>query len=793
MIQLIKHIVLSFFFVMLAGKTIHAQHLVRGRVADADNQNPLAAANIQIENTFQGTITNEDGIFTLPVDRFPATLIISYIGYESQKRLIQEPAPAPLSIYLKPIILEMDAIVIIAEDPAMAIMRKVIRQKQIWRKSLDNYRADAYSRLVFENDSGIVSISESLSEIYWDKTKGSREIIKSKRQTNNLSEGQNMAFASFIPNFYDDDIEIIGFKVIGPTHPDALDYYDFKLLKERRLDNKTVFDIQVIPAGKLQPTFEGTLAVLDEDFAVIDAALTPGASIRFPMPIQELNLFYHQQFRNYGGKVWLPVDFRANGTVKIGLTGLQFPAIKYKRVTAFTDFDINTILPDSIFQEENVVRIDSVSVKNDTLFTEKKVMVPLTREEEVAYDGLDSTLTLEKAFKPTGFLADMLEFTADGSEDDTTGSFNLLSVFSPQLWFNRVDGFHAGLDIRYRPIDPLMLRMGAGYKTGSKRWEYSGSVTFDFGPNKRWQGEIAYHHGTLPRSESQTYSLLFASFPALFGRADYFDYFLRDGIQAGLTYYFKEIRSRFGIGFISEDHRSLTKTTDYNLFGNDYVQRDNPLIQPGVLRSFKIHLQYGSRDYIPFGFVGQKRIKLEIEHSDPIIVSSDFTFTRYGLEADWHIPTYLTRRLLPNALDIHLSASYATGTLPLQRFGSIDGSLEYFTPYPVLKTRRGRPYEGEKHFLLYWEHNFRTVPFELINFDFLVDKGIGIIIFGGHGRTWISDQRMTELTFTPVYTDKFHHELGISVNGIFSLLRIDTAFRLESGTTYVGFSFARFF
>ena len=58
------------------------------------------------------------------------------------------------------------------EDPARNIMRKVIERKQQWRDSLRTYRAEAYNRFTLANDTGIVSINEVLTDVYWDREKG---------------------------------------------------------------------------------------------------------------------------------------------------------------------------------------------------------------------------------------------------------------------------------------------------------------------------------------------------------------------------------------------------------------------------------------------------------------------------------------------------------------------------------------------------------------------------------------------------------------------------------------------
>jgi hypothetical protein len=210
------------------------------------------------------------------------------------------------------------------------------------------------------------------------------------------------------------------------------------------------------------------------------------------------------------------------------------------------------------------------------------------------------------------------------------------------------------------------------------------------------------------------------------------------------------------------------------------------------MRSLSLKIQYGD-SFIPFGAIGQKRALFAIETSYPSLISSDYSFTMYTLNLDWRFTTFLSRRLLPNAIDLHISAGTSTGELPLQRFGVVDGSFEAVSVYASLKTRKQRPYEGERFFAFYWEHNFRAVPFELIDFSFAVENGIGIIIFGAHGRSWISDKTLSMLSFQPAYTNKFHHEIGFSINNILSFLRVDTSYRLDNQFLYVGVSLARFF
>lgn len=52
---------------------------------------------------------------------------------------------------------------------------------------------------------------------------------------------------------------------------------------------------------------------------------------------------------------------------------------------------------------------------------------------------------------------------------------------------------------------------------------------------------------------------------------------------------------------------------------------------------------------------------------------------------------------------------------------------------------------------------------------------------------------LSQLTDSPQYQNWFHHEIGLSINSIFSLLRIDSDQRLKGSDFILGMSIARLF
>lgn len=71
---------------LLFSSTVMAQTLsISGKVTDKNSQEPVIGASVLIEGTTNGTITDVDGNFTLSNVPSKGTLVVSYIGYATQK------------------------------------------------------------------------------------------------------------------------------------------------------------------------------------------------------------------------------------------------------------------------------------------------------------------------------------------------------------------------------------------------------------------------------------------------------------------------------------------------------------------------------------------------------------------------------------------------------------------------------------------------------------------------------------------------------------------------------------
>lgn len=765
--------------------------ILRGRVVDASTNETLPAATVQIAGTYRGTITNREGVFELAVDDLPVDLVVRYIGFRTDT--LTAHTETPLEFRLLPVIIEMRQMVVTDEDPAVSIMREVIERKKVWQEKLSTFEAQAYSRYTFSNDSGIVAIVESAATAWWDKDRGTREKITGTRSTGNVPFGDAMPAALTVLNLYNDDVEVSGHTLIGVTHPDALDKYVFTLEGMRSVDDVQIYDIAVKPKYRQTSAFVGTVSVMDGVFALIEARLRPGPAFLFPFPIRRYETTYLQQFSNYGGDIWLPVDLRSNTVVEISFGALlSVPPVFVDQVSRFTDYQLNIALADSLFEDGSWLQVDSLAVASDEGFQREGVVVPLNPEETIAYASIDSTHSLREAYELQGSLGRALNRRAEMEErrestDRVFGFFTRLGV-TPRLWYNRVDAFHGGVGYRKEfhreeSDQTFAIEVGAGLSTGQK-----GAAQVSYDGAVRWEKDLFINVGYRSENtftyQSRNKGRLSNSSLMLLGQEDYFDYYRRQGISVTGGYQIQAPRGTISATYLHEIHSPLSGNTSYDLLGKRELQRPNVSVIEGEMRTLTVELNFGSPPVILID--PSKYLAISAEFSLP---QSDFVFRRYYLRAGGRVTTFLRRRFIPATLDYGISVGLASNggrTLPLQRSFIVEGSTTGYHWDGSLHTLRGLPYQGNGIVFGYWEHNFRTLPFELLGLSSLVDRGYNVSIFGGHAFVRGSGKSR--------YSWRRHNELGLSLSGIFGLARVDFAYHIEEKRfLYPTFGLARLF
>lgn len=77
----LKHFLLFAVLVIVSTVTAVAQATLKGKIVDAENNEPLIGATVVVKGSTEGTVTDMDGSFTLNVKNGKIVLAISYVGY----------------------------------------------------------------------------------------------------------------------------------------------------------------------------------------------------------------------------------------------------------------------------------------------------------------------------------------------------------------------------------------------------------------------------------------------------------------------------------------------------------------------------------------------------------------------------------------------------------------------------------------------------------------------------------------------------------------------------------------
>lgn len=75
-----------------------SQGTVTGQVVSGSDGTPLAGVSVLVKGTSQGASTDFDGNYTIAIDNFPATLVFSYLGFETVEQEVE--APTDLDVTL---------------------------------------------------------------------------------------------------------------------------------------------------------------------------------------------------------------------------------------------------------------------------------------------------------------------------------------------------------------------------------------------------------------------------------------------------------------------------------------------------------------------------------------------------------------------------------------------------------------------------------------------------------------------------------------------------------------------
>ena len=760
-----------------AAWTASAQVRIGGTVADEQTETPLSGAHVFTEDMAQGAITNAEGRFVLELSALPEAIVVQHLGYAPRVFPVPPETRESLVIRLTPIVIPLEEVLVSGEGFASGLMEQVVRRKQRMFADISSLRMVGQTRLVLEGDDRIVHLGDTAFDLLWlygetepaDRTHHAyRAEVSAVSRTGAWDEELPLPAPHDVANLYEDFVTIQGQRMIGPTHPDALKHYVFRVAAERMLGDRTIYDLNVSPIGEEEAAFIGQISVMDEEFVLLEARLFPARHVVFPDPTSGWNVRYVQHFREVGDGFWAPVNLDMEGTLRVAVDTQHLRTVAFSRRTLLAGHTAN--IP--------AEQLASVTTPwSDPAFRYGQVLMPMTvRELDAIADLRAANLTLSEAFPPERRTGRFIGFL----DPENPGQLHWPVVMGYRFKFryNRVDGFFSSVGSEWDLFSDTHLSWRVGQATGLEQTRSYVSLTTPLGEQLLFR--ISYDRDVASQGAWSGHSEALASVQAALGGQDYFDYFRRTRYGAGMETSWRGLHLTAGVEQEKAEsiERQITRSWPFA-----QTFRVNPPVRDGTFRSVYATLALPRRATRTI-----RSAALRVEHGSPQRLAGDAAFTLLGGHIDLAQSTLHRHRPTPAGLHIRLQGGTSFGDLPPQRTALLDTGLELFDGFRLnrhhaFRSLHGRPLQGARHAAVFWRHDFTTLPFEWVRLWPLVRLRMGITLFGAHGRVRGQPAASGHEGFScipPGYCgDNFLHEVGVSLTRIGGTpLRMDITRRL---------------
>ncbi len=775
-------------------------YTLNGIVFDDENKEPLRSVTVRVADSPKGAITNAKGQFSVKLEKGFHQLILTMVGRERKivnVDLLND--NMNLEIYLKINSSLLDGIEVIAEDPGMRLMRKVIDRKKKQVDEISTYSYNLYTKFVASTDTltagrtdnpidtTIVSIFESYSKGYYQKPDQYFNEIYQRRQSVNIPPQANFVVFGTNVNVYDDFIKILSEDIYTPFHPDAPDFYEFVLdTNFHSPDYPSGGRIIVYPATEQRRLFTGYINIDPEKLVPISVELVPNSTVRLPF---NTKLILKQTFQFLENLFVMPEYLSINTSSNANIFGIVNPRLDISLTTFANDFKINLPLESNLFNSRRVEAVENAD-EFDTIFWQKNMIVPLTQIEKNAYEAIRLARETPDSAAGTSFFEIYFKPITDLTAQLNRKPF---SGLGDMFIYNRIQGFNLGLSVRDQFIENLETAARVSYGFSDEKINYDFGLKYFFDEKQQFNFGIQYYDALKRIDDPFIIRVPTITWTALLNKSDYGDYYYGKGGEVSLGYGFGQLRFirrdvferpyQFKLFIRSEEQSTAINKSDFAIFNSKGVFRDNPTITQGLMNSFGFDINWNfnrARRLSNLGFY------FGAEFSDPDLIKTDFDFSRYLFMLN------LRTKTLPLwMLDVRFTAGMGTGKMPAQKFFSIESSSSFIAGNSSFRSMNTKEFYGDRYWAFSFEHNFGEVIPGILRIPGIAEFGIEFFLYSNIGFSEFTDNALfsykngiPEIPNTTASTsDKYYYEFGLGLNRLLLFFRIDVAARFSQFDT----------
>lgn len=488
---------------LLPTSLVAQETTVYGQIKEDTTIYNVMFAKVYFMGTQVGTTSDSLGRFrlTIPTKELKYdTLIVSYLGFKTQKIGVQRDKTQEINIQLASGLFQtLDEVTAVAgENPAWEFMRKLIANKPNNNPdNLDNYSSTEYSKIRFDlnnftdkikknlllrpfdyiwdntktTEDGVkylpVLMTEQLTEHYYQSSPQDRKDIIQGEKTTGLAGPKLKQFTNDLyitPNIYDNYITILGKSFPSPLNDNYKSNYKFYLMDSTKNATGKTYNIRFRPKYQRELGFTGEMAIDSTTFAITEIKL------RFDVQanVNFVRSYYINQFYEKIEDRWMISESQVIGDFTVVENSSDLTGFFGRKKAIFSNTKINTLLEDDQFKGVEIVEYaDSSTVRPEEYWSVHRGE-KLSEEEEILLD-MSKRVEDDPAFKIRKNL--ILTFATGYIPLKSFQIGNIYTFYS----FNNIENHRFKFGGRTNPNNtfPLHFSTYVAYGTKDKQWKYN--------------------------------------------------------------------------------------------------------------------------------------------------------------------------------------------------------------------------------------------------------------------------------------------------------------------------------
>jgi hypothetical protein len=330
----------SLLWLSMNGQTL------QGRITDASGM-PLSGASVYITELRQGTTSNNEGYYMVPLPSGNYTVSYQFLGYSPETRKVSISNSGVIAdVSLIEQFYEIPAVRVSAtgKDPAEFIMRKAIGMAPFHLNQVRSYKAEVYMKgggkieklprmiqrqmKVEANEiqikEGEYYVAESVNIISFTAPDSYVNHVISSRSNLPVPESETSPMDYLEASFYQ---PVLAEMAISPLAPNAFSHYDFRFMGSTSQGYYVIDKIEVTPKRKSQQLFTGVIYIVEDQWAIHSLDLT-NENMAGKIRIRQLYTPVEEE-------IWMPVSHEFG--MDISILGIKArasytSAVKYLEV-----------------------------------------------------------------------------------------------------------------------------------------------------------------------------------------------------------------------------------------------------------------------------------------------------------------------------------------------------------------------------------------------------------------------------------------------------------------------------